>query len=493
MDPAEAGIPAGPEEDLVGSTDAGPAALRGSVLLGGGYAVTIGLSLISAPLLIRHLGISNFGRYTTVVALVTVLNGLTDAGLMNIALREWASRSGEDRTELMRSLLGIRLALSAGGVVVGILFAFVAGYASTMVMGTLVAGAAMVLTAVTNILMVALQGELRFGWVTIINLIRQIVAVALIVALVLAGAGLLPLLASAVPAGLVALAVAAFLVRRRMPLVPRFRDTQWWPLVRDTLPYAAAIALNTVYFRITIVVMSLTAPPKQTGYFATSFRVTEVLIGVPALAIGAAFPILARSAQDDRGRFAYASGRIIELAVTAGAALALAVVLSAPFVIEVLAGTAGAPAAAVLQIQAIALASTFLTMAGGFVLLSMRRHGALLIANGGALLANIVLTVILVHIDEARGAAVAAVLAETALALGQLGLLIRSQIAPVRPTHLLMIVTAGIAGASPLLISGIHPLIRTVTGLAIYAALLFVSGRFPPEIRDALRRQRQAA
>ena len=80
------------EVDLVGSEAAGPAALRGSVLLGGGYAATIGLSLISAPLLIRHLGISDFGRYTTVLALVTVVNGLTDAGLMNIALREWASR-----------------------------------------------------------------------------------------------------------------------------------------------------------------------------------------------------------------------------------------------------------------------------------------------------------------------------------------------------------------------------------------------------------------
>ena len=81
------------EVDLVASEAAGPAALRGSVLLGGGYAATIGLSLISAPLLIRHLGISDFGRYTTVLALVTVVNGLTDAGLMNIALREWASRS----------------------------------------------------------------------------------------------------------------------------------------------------------------------------------------------------------------------------------------------------------------------------------------------------------------------------------------------------------------------------------------------------------------
>jgi O-antigen/teichoic acid export membrane protein len=482
------------EVDLVGSEAAGPAALRGSVLLGGGYAATIALSLISAPLLIRHLGISDFGRYTTVVALVTVVNGLTDAGLMNIALREWASRTGEDRARFMRSLLGIRLELSAAGVVVGVLFALVAGYDSTLVLGTLVAGVGMVFTAVANLLTASLQGELRFGWVTVINLVRQVVAVALLVALVLAGAGLLPLLASASVAGIAALALAAGLVRGRMPLRPRLRDTQWWPLVRNTIPYAAAIAVNTFYFRITIVVMSLIAAAEQTGYFATSFRVIEVLIGVPTLAIGAAFPILSRSARHDQDRLARVSERIIELAVTAGIALALAVALSAPFVIRVLAGRAGAPAAPVLQIQAIALAATFLTTAGGFVLLSMRRHLELLVTNAGALMANLVLTLILVKASQAQGGAIAGALAEAGLAASLLVVMIRSGAVRLHVSRLLTIVLLGLAGAAPLLAGGLHPLVRLVMGLAIYGSGLAVFRLIPPEIGHAAhRRGRQPA
>jgi O-antigen/teichoic acid export membrane protein len=451
------------EVDLVGSEAAGPAALRGSVLLGGGYAATIGLSLISAPLLIRHLGISEFGRYTTVLALVTVVNGLTDAGLMNIALREWASRTGEDRARFMRSLLGIRLELSAAGVVVGVLFAL--------------------LTA-------SLQGELRFGWVTVINLVRQVVAVALLVALVLTGAGLLPLLASTSVAGIAALALAAVLVRGRMPLRPRLRDTRWWPLVRDTLPYAAAIAVNTFYFRITIVVMSLVAAAEQTGYFATSFRVIEVLIGVPALAIGAAFPILSRSARSDHDRFAYATARVVDLSVIAGVGLALGVALSAPWVVRVLAGPTGAPAGPVLQIQAIALAATFLTMACGFIFLSLRRHTLLLVANGGALLANVVLTLVLVKADQAQGGAIAAAVAESLLAVGLLIALLRADVSRIRVPALLTVVLAGLAGASPLLVSHVHPLVRTLAGVVIYVAALAVCKRIPPEIRHVFQRGR---
>ncbi len=482
--------PPEPDGDLVGSAQAGPAALRGSVLLGGGYVISIGLSLISVPLLIRHLGIVDFGRYTTVLAVAAIVGGVTDAGLANIALREWASRHGADRARLMRSLLGVRLELSAAGVLLGALFSLVAGYSSTMVLGTVIAGSTMVLTSVTNILLVSLQGELRFGWVTVVNLCRQVVGVALIVALIVAGAGVLPLLATGLLAGLFALALATGLVHGRMPIIPRFGDGQWWPLVRETLPYGAAIALNTVYFRVTIVVMSLIATGEQTGYFATSFRVTEVLVGVPALAIGAAFPILSRSAFHDEDRFAHAAERIVELAIIAGAGLALSVALSAPFVIDVLAGPHGAPAAPVLQLQTIALAATFVSMACGFVLLSLRRHTVLLVANGAALLSNVVLTLILVAVDQAQGAAIAAAIAEGLLALAQLAMLVRSGNLRVRFGALRAVAIATAAGGTPLLVSGLHPLLRMLAGVAVYVGVLVVCKRIPPEIGHAVRQRR---
>jgi len=474
----------------VASAGAGPAALRGGALRSGAYAATVLLSLVSAPLLIRHLGIAAFGRYTTVTALVTIISGLTDAGLLNIALREWATRSGEDRRRTMRSLLGIRLELSSAGVALGVAFALAAGYSRTLVLGTLIAGAGMVLQATANVLTTALQGELRFGWASVIDIARQVVVVGLIVALVVAGAGLLPFFAVSIPAGLVTLALTAALVRRWMPLVPRLRGSDRWPLVRDTLPYAAAIAVNTVYFRVTIVVMSLIATARQTGYFATSFRVTEVLVGIPALAIGAAFPILSRAAREDSERFSYATERILDLALIAGTALVLVVVLSAPFVIDVLAGARGAPAAPVLQIQGVALIATFLASAAGFPLLSLRRHGALLVANGGALLANVVLTLILVPVDQARGAAIAAVVAESCLAVGQLVLLLRLRRVRMPLSGPVAVALAGLAGASPLLVSGLHPVLRTLAGLAIYVVVLMLLGRLPPELSHAFQSRR---
>lgn len=457
-------------------------------MLGISYATSIGLSLISVPLLIRHLGISAFGRYATVIALVTIVNGLTDAGLANIALREWSTRTGEDRRQTMRSLLGLRLELSAVGVLVGVGFAALVGYGGTLVLGTLLAGTGMMMQALNDVLTVPLQGQLRFGWPAVISVARQAVSTAIIVALVLAGATLLPFFAAPIVAGLVTVGFTIVLVRHTLSFVPRFRGADSWSLLRDTLPYGAAIAINALYFRITLIVMSLIATAQQVGYFATSFRVTEVLIGVPALAIGAAFPILSRSAKEDRERFAHATERIVELSLLSGVALALAVMLSAPFVIRVLAGPAGAPAVPVLQIQSLTLVATFVSVATGFVLLSLRRHTALLIANSIALAANIVLTLALVPLDQARGGALAAVIAEGCLAIGQLLLLQRNRGRLVHFSSLTVIAVAGLAGATPLLASGVSPILRTLGGLAIYVAVIAAFGRVPPELRHAFDR-----
>ena len=487
--PASDVAAAAPGGDLLGSPAAGPVALRGSALRGAGYVTTVALSLISAPLLIRHLGIAAFGRYSTVMAIAAIVAGVTDAGLATIAVREWATRSAADRANVVRSLFGIRLELSAAGVALGVAFALVAGYRGVLVLGTLIAGTGMLVQAVAHLFSAPLQADLRLGWVAMIDVVRQVVAVALIVALVVAGAGLLPFFVVPVVSGVAMVIVAVALVRNQIPLSPSFHGAEWWPLLREMLPFAAAVAAITVYFRVTIIVMSLIASAQQTGYFATSYRIIEVLIGIPGFAVASAFPILSRAAAGDRERFAYATGRILELALIGGTAFALGTILIAPFAIDVVAGAKGKPASPVLQIQALALIATFMVSASSYALLALRRHTAILVISLAALVENVVLTLILVPISHARGAAVAAVIVESCLALGMLGVLLRSGRARLRLSTVPVVAIAGLAGAAPLLIGGLHPVLRALVGIVIYAAVIALFGRTPPELAHALQRR----
>lgn len=479
-----------PPRDVLAGPQAGPLALRGGALRTAGYVLGLLLSLASVPILIRHLGIGDFGRYTTIVALIAIVAGLTEGGVSALVQREYASVDGPLRDLVLRQLLGVRVALTLAGVAAALLFAMAAGYQQALIVGTLVAGVGLLLATLQALMTSVLQARLRFGWPTAIDLLRQALTVALIVVLAVAGAGLLPFFAVPVAAGLVGLIVSMWLVRGSMPLRPAFLRGEWFPLLRETLPYAVAIALNSTYLRVGMIVMSLLAGSLQTGYYATAFRVVEVLLMVPALAIGAAFPILVRSARDDPERFDFAAGRILELALIAGAWVALSIGLGAQVAIDVLTGGAE-PAVEVLQIQGVALMASFVALAGSFTLLALRDHPAILLANGLALVVALVLSLLLVPLLEARGAALAITLAEVTTAVVSLVVVFRARPRLRRVMRALPAVLIALAaGVAVVLIPALPATADVLLGSGLFFAVLAAAGRFPPEVKDALRRPR---
>jgi len=480
--------------DLLDSDRAGQAAIRGSALRTLGYAAGVLLSLASAPLLIRHLGVADFGRYTTVLSLVALVAGLTEGGLNQIALREMAANDRGQRETIMANVLGLRLILATVTVAVAIAFAIVLGFEAALVLGTLAAATGIFITLLQTLLVISLQGNLRFGWTTLLELLRQTLSVVLIVVLVVVGAGLVPFFFIPIPVGLIVLGVSVPLVRKLIPLRPRFDRALLWPLVRDTLPFAAAVAANVVYFRIAVVLIAVVASKEQTGYFATSFRIVDVIIGIPALIVSAAFPILARaSAQNDAARFSYATGRLGELMVVLGVLLALPLALGAPVVIEILGGAEAEPAVPVLRIHAAALVITCVALGAGHALLSVRRHTAILIANLAALLTVTSLTLVLASSEGARGAATATFAAEAVLAAGLLIALARGDSgAPLRSlgNGAARVLLAGAAGAAVALLPGLPPLADAAIGVVVFGATLTALGRFPPELAEAIRGRR---
>src|SRR4051812_17649370 len=86
--------------DILAPRAAGPAAIRGGALRVGGYLAGVLLSVGSAAILFRHLGVEDGGRYVTITSLVALVAGLTDAGLLAIGVRELTVRKGEARDRL---------------------------------------------------------------------------------------------------------------------------------------------------------------------------------------------------------------------------------------------------------------------------------------------------------------------------------------------------------------------------------------------------------
>jgi len=477
------------EADVLASTRAGGAAVRGGAMRVGVYVVNAALSAGSAALLFRHLGVTGAGYYVTALSIVAVVSGVSDLGLTLLGVRELSVRHGPSRAELVTNLMGLRLTLSLAGGVVATVFALLAGYPRALYLGVSVAGVGVVLQSLQDGLTISLQTRLKLGWVALAELLRQVLAVSLVVTLVLVGAGLVPFLAVPIPVGLVIIALTAYLVRDDVPLRPRFDRREWVRMVRQILPYSAAVALGVIYFRVTIIALSLISSALQVGYFGISFRVVEVLIGVPALVVGAAFPIFSRSASDDHERLSYAVDRVLQVSLIVGVWLGLCMVLGADVAISIIGGRQAAPAAEVLRIEAIAVVASFVSTVWNLTLLSLGRYRDLMFISMGALGAGLVLSCVLSAVAGADGAAVASAIAEVGIALGCARALARAR-PGLLPSGAMVARVIGCAAVTGLvgLVPGVSQVLLAAAASILYFMLILTTGALPDEITAELGR-----
>ena len=481
-------------EDVLDTPQAGPAAIRGGALRASAHAGGILLALISAPLLIRHLGVADFGRYVLIGSIVATIGGVLDGGLVSIAQREYVTQSGEERDRSMRALMGLRLVLMGSAAVLAVAFAALAGYDETILLGVVIASVGLVIIAAQHLLLTPLVAALRYGTTTALDVLAQVLIVTAMIVLVIADAPLLAFVAIGVPLNVLLFVITSRLVRGTVPRRPSFERARWWALVKDTLPYAAAAAISAIYLRLALIVLSLVSDDLETGYYATSYRVLEVVLAVPSLLVSAAFPVLARSAAaEDESRLAYQVSRMFEVAVLLGLWFLLALELGAPVIIDVLAGDQGEPAVDVLRLQAPVIVFTFLAIAAAFVLLSMRKHKEVLIANAAALAGSVVATAVLAPEFGADGAALATVVAEALLGITMAIQVVRARdslsfpLAPVPP----LVAVAGLAACAILL--PVPAIAQLAIGTVVYFGVLFALGRIPEEILEAFRLRRGAA
>jgi O-antigen/teichoic acid export membrane protein len=430
----------------------------------------------------------------TAMTIAAIVAGLSDLGLTALGLRELSVRDPRGRVRLMSNLLGLRVALTLVGIVGSVLFSVIVGYRPVLVAGVALAGGGLMLQTVQGTLALSLMSRLRLGLLTATEIGRQALTTALTIVLVALGAGLLSFIGLAIPVGVLLLAVTAWLVRGEVPLLPRFDRAERRLLIRAVLPYSVAAAISVIYFRLSVVVVSLTADTTQLSYFGASFRILEVLILIPGLMVTGVFPIFARSALDDQERLAYAVSRVFLVALIVGVGFALVIAIGAPIAIEVVGGAEFAKATGVLRIQGIGLAGSFVSSVWGLTLLSLRRNRAVVLVNVAGLLVGTVLVLLLTLSYGASGAAAGTAITEVLLA-ALIPFVLRRTDPHIVPSmrDVPRVLLAGALAGAVVLVPGLPTLAAVAAAAVVYILLLLLMRAIPDELLVELRSLRASA
>ncbi|PZS25132.1 MAG: hypothetical protein DLM61_20560 [Pseudonocardiales bacterium] len=354
----------------------------------------------------------------------------------------------------------------------------------------LIAGGGVLLANVQATFAVPLMAGLRLGWVSALDLARQIGGVVFIVLFIVAGAQLLPFLATPAIEAAIVLVPTALLVRSDIPLRPLFAPADWRELIKPVLTYSIAVAAATLYFRVALVFVSLLASRRELGYFSLSFRIVEVLFAIPGLLVGAAFPIFARAARDDPERFGYAMSRVFEVLLIAGAWVALSLAVGSSLAIDVMGGRAFAPAAPILAIQALGLGAAFVSAVWAYAMLSLHLHRMILGLSLAAIVGIAAAVAVLAGADGARGAAIATAGVEIVMAIVTPVLLVRGR-PHLRPRLAIVpkVALAALLGASPLLATEVPVAVHVLLSTLVYGIVLLALRAFPCELEALVRRR----
>lgn len=495
-----AGLPQaeGSPADILSTTAAGPAAMRGGALRVSGYVAAVLVSALSAAVLFRHLGRTEAGPYVTATALVAIVGAFSDLGLTAIGIREISVLPAHEGWALARDLLGLRIVLTLIGGALVTTVAWVT-YSRLLAGGVALASGGLLLQATQDNFAMPLTVGLRIGWVSALELLRSLLTTLLIIVFVLLGAGIVPLLGISIPVGLVVLALTIGLVRGIRELAPTFNWQRWRRLLGSMLPYTVAAAASALYLRVSILLVSALSTRTQSSYFGASFRIVEVLTLVPALLVSGAFPIFARAARDDHERLGYALGKVFDVALAVGAWVAVSTAIGAPLAIAIIGGAEFKDAAPVLAFQGVALGAMFVSIVWANGLLSLGLYRLIMVLNLLALAFNALLVTLLIPLDGARGAALGTAVAEITVTIVQAVVVIRGRPA-LRPSPRAIprVALATVVGIAPIAITGIPVIARLLLSTALFGAVILASGALPQEVLDLLpagvrRRPRRGA
>ena len=406
----------GAEPDVLSGPDIADRVVRGGALRAIGFGVVNVLGVVSSVVLLRHLGVSDFGRYGTVIALVAIVSGLADAGLNMTGSRELALLPrGPERRRLLGALLGVRLLLLVVAALAALAFAAVAGYDSEMIAGTALAATGALLVGAQSTLALPLVVNMRNGLVALSEILKQVILVVGVVVLAAAGAALTPFFAVQVLVGVGAVLSVPFLVARTDLTWPSFSREDVRRLAIVALPVALASIVTAFYVRTLIVLASLLTSDYETGLFVTSARIIEMIGGVALLVVGVILPVATVAARDDRGRLRYVLAHTTKLALLGGGLLAIIVVVAARPIVVLLGGEDFAPAASVLRLQGPVVLTIFLVYAWTAFLVADGHRRALVRCMLIGLAALFATGVPLIAQLDAEGAALAAVAADVVL------------------------------------------------------------------------------
>ena len=409
-----------------------------------GKLITAGLSIVVLKIISGYLGTAGYGDYTTVYQFLAFFGIIADFGIYTITVKEM-SRDEKKIPMILGNILGLRTLLTIFAMILAVITAFlIPSYSNTVIpLGVMIATLATFFTLLNGTISSVLQVHLKMQYTTISLVIGKIAGVlymAWIAYYVFTNdpiTGFYHLILAGVIGNLVMFFITTYYVRRYTSIIYKFDFSFWKRIFKASLPFGVALVLNTIYFRLDVLLMTFLLPHTQTladgtnscastlcsdievGLYGVAMRILEMLVIIPIYFMNSVLPVMTRFIEEQNKKIRELVQYSFDFLITSGIPLLVGgFILAVPIIIlisnnEFVSGNVyvfGSDIA--MRILMFAMLFSFVNALFGFILVVLNQQIKLMYINAGCVLFNLIGNLLVIPYWGFRGAALTSVLSE---------------------------------------------------------------------------------
>jgi O-antigen/teichoic acid export membrane protein len=451
-------------------------------------AIGTALGLTAVSLIGRSLGTSGFGAYTTITAYLSVFAILADFGVSTTVVA-MLSEKDADEESLARNALGLRIALTLGGLLAAIAIVPFTPYSTEIKYGIVLMTLSFFGISINQIQTAFFQRHVRMDRPAIAEIIGRILLVLGIWLAIRMQSGLTGILLAVIFSNLLHAGIAACFLKGIAPFRPCAHFAVWRSILARSWPVGASIALNLIYLRADTVILSWTHSQTEVGVYGMAYRVIDVLTVLPMLFMGIVLPFLASAwSHNDTARFSRTLTQALNALVLGAAPLTAGALVLGPDLLAFVAGEPFRASGHVLQLLIFGVAAIFVGAAftHTIVALQAQRHMLLPLAIDAIL--SLALYVLLIPRYGMWAAGSVTVFSEIFAAGAAMVIAYRSsKTHPSWNIPVRAVVAAGMMALVLFAVPTVPLALRLLLGVVVYSVAAFAVGAVrPATIRELL-------
>jgi O-antigen/teichoic acid export membrane protein len=379
------------------------------------HIVTMGLGLIFTVSLARCFGDVAFGKYSFALAFTALFAVLMDLGFNQLTIREVA----RDKTlakKYMGNILIIKLLLSI------VFFALIVAavnlmqYPSDTKTIVYIFGASTVLTSFGGLFRAIFHAFEKMEYDSLLTIIRQIIVVSIGLILLFSGYNLIQVVSVYLIGGIVDIVFSSLVTVKKFA-TPKFEVNFafWKRSIISAIPFGIFALFMVVNYRVDTVMLSVMKGDAVVGWYNAAYTLIFALSFIPAVFIGALFPVFSRLSTNSKNSLEVAYEKSFQYLLLVSIPIAVGTTILSDRIITIVYGEIFVNSVIALQILIWAIVPMFVYYALGAIILAIDEEKKAVLMWGLCASVNVILNLILIPTLSYIGASFTTVFSETIL------------------------------------------------------------------------------